>query len=44
MKNTRSIVLAILILLFIVCGLWGVMEIIKGLFSEALDLIENILY
>lgn len=44
MKDFKSIVLAIFVLLFIVCGLSGVIEIIKGLFGEFLDLIENIFY
>ena len=42
MKDFKGLILAILVLLFIACGLYGVIEIIKGLFSEMLDLIENI--
>jgi hypothetical protein len=42
MKDVKSIVLAIFIILFIGCGLYGVIEIIKGLFSELIDLIGNV--
>jgi hypothetical protein len=42
MKDFKGFVIAILVILFIVCGLYGVIEIIKGLFSEMLYLIENI--
>lgn len=44
MKDVKSIILAIFVFLFIVCGLYGAIEIIKGLFGEILDLIENIFY
>ena len=42
MKDLKSIVLAIFVILVIVCGLYGVIEIAKGLFGELLDLIGNI--
>lgn len=44
MKDVKGFILAIFILLFIGCGLYGVVEIIKGLFSGILDLIENIFF
>ena len=42
MKDLKSIILAFFIILFIGCGLYGAIEIIKGLFGEILDLIETI--
>lgn len=42
MKDAKSIILAILILLVILCGLYGAWEIIKGLISEFFDLLRNI--
>lgn len=43
MKDIKSIILAILFILFIGCGFYGMIEIIKGLFGEILDLIEIII-
>lgn len=42
MKDVKSIVLAILILLVILCGLYGVWEIVIGLIGEFFDLLRNI--
>lgn len=44
MKDIKSIILAILFLIFIVCGCYGTIEIIKGLFGEIVDLIGSIFY